>query len=189
MNNLEIFEFFKNCPKHLRVNCIEEVLIFGIRKIKEKFKRNLDPTELLKLNKKLEKTWTIDFTPNFKAPKSQLAKELPKTKLGSSRGLKENICPDTTCLPLKKMENRKTKSANFCSTQASEKELTWKKSNLGESMEKENQVIQMADEFLKNPFSKVLVINKPLLANMLIDSNLYSTIEINSPTATWASDI
>lgn len=189
MNNLEIFEFFKDCPKHLRTHCIEEILIFGIRKLKEKFKRSLDPLEMLNINKKPQKTRNIDFTPDFKCTKKQSMHERKSIKFPTSRKPSENICPDTTCLPLKNMDLRRTKSSNFCSTQASDRESMWKRPIFSESMEKENQVIQMADEFLKNPFGKISVSNRPFLTNMLIDSNLYSTIDLTSPTATWVSDL
>jgi len=190
MNNLEIFEFFKDCPKHLRTHCIEEILIFGIRKLKDKLKRNLDPSEMLSINKKKpQKIWKIDSTPEFKCTKKPTTQERNSIKFSASRKPSVNICPDTTCLPFKNIDLRRTKSSNFCSTQASDRESKWKKPIFSESMEKENHVIRMADEFLKNPFAKISVTNRPFLTNMLIDSNLYSTIDLTSPTAKWASDL
>ena len=55
---------------------------------------------------------------------------------------------------------------------------------LSESLEKECEVIRLADEFLKNPFAKTSVKSKPKVSSpcLFLDSNVFSTIEMTSPS-------
>lgn len=187
LSNPEIFEFFKDYPKHLISKCIEEVLVFGINQIKEKFNRPLSLSQLLKLNTKdLYNTQSVKML-NHKSTRKKLSHA--QTKPALPHIPKENLCPDTTCLPLK-FDCRRTQSTQyFCSTQASEKD-SHPKQDLSESLQKDLEVIKQADEFLKNPFysrtnfSSYLKKPAPVV---FIDSHLFSTIEISSPT--WNSEI
>ena len=192
--NQEIFEFFKEYPKAVRPKCIQEVLVYATRLLRKKFPNGLGLPNLLRLNEDCpEIKYPVqnkrDFTPKFKENmKKEMVQDTDRLRLITARGLKENICPDTTCLPLK-IENRRTQSTQLPYMTATKLEdsklLTWKiaENNGFESFEKESEVIRLANEFLKNPFMKVLVKhNRHDSPRFLSDSNLFSTIEMTGPS-------
>ena len=209
--NQEIFEFFKEYPNTVRPKCIQEVLVYATRLLRKKFPEGLCLSNLLKLNENCQgmnypAQNKRDFTPKFKEGiKKEVVQDTDRLRMVTARGLKENVCPDTTCLPLK-VENRRTQSTQLpymASTKMDDSKLkTWKFSANGgvadnklmtwkfnanngfESFEKESEVIRLADEFLKNPFMKMLVKHNRHESSprLLFDSNLFSTIEMNSPS-------
>jgi ribosomal protein L14E/L6E/L27E len=186
LRNAEIFEFFQDFPKHLLSKAIEEVLIFGIRMMKEKLKNRVNILKVLNINQS-SKSPEVKNKPKVFEPlkKKDLVQDTDRMRLVTCRETKENPPLDTTSLPLK-IDARRTQSNQFfASTQASVKESP----RLSESIEKDLEVMRIADEFLKNPFARVE--KKPTRKNsvVFIDSHLYSTIEISSPTPTWTSEM
>lgn len=184
--NPEIFEFFKKFPKTVRAKCIEEVLIFGIREIAKKNPGGLSLSKVFKLNENYNFQMKPDMTPKFKDPaKSEMVQDTDRMRLIKAHGMKENVCPDTTCLPLK-VENRRTKSSQLPYSNLDDFQVKTRKfQTLAESFEKESEVIRLADEFLKNPFAKALKKrHNPHSSSpgLFLDSNVFSTIEMTSPS-------
>lgn len=207
--NIEIFDFFKNFPKQIRARCIEEVLIFGIRILKEKSKNEITFDTLLRLNSQKFRPIKRELTPTLKLIDSKTQTRISDNmRMSTSRFNKENIM-DTTCLPLKN-DNRRTLSTQIDNSESSkantksnilgyfgnkkmeqqcrynqrQKKVSWGIQGMNESLEKENDVIRMADEFLKNPFSHVYA--KQISQNLspgLFDSNIFSTIDAANSTA------
>lgn len=207
--SIEIFDFFKNFPKQIRAQCIEEVLIFGIRILKEKSKNEITFDTLLRLNSQKFIHIKRNLTPTLKLidTKNQVNFS-DKMRISTSRFNKENIM-DTTCLQLKS-DNRRTLSTQIGNIESSkaklgsnilgyfgnkkmeqpcrytqrQKKVSWGLQGMNESLEKENDVIRMADEFLKNPFSHVRgKQTSQVLSPGLFDSNLFSTIDAGNSTA------
>ena len=189
LNNLEILDFFKNFPKQVRTKCIEEVLIYGIRAIKNNYSGEISLPILLKINESKIFKNSKDFTPKFKESiKKEIIQDTDRLRLNTLRGVKENVCPDTTCLPLK-IENRRAQSTQLqCSEYKRlsncDKNSVKKPNQMNESLEKESEIIRLADEFLKNPFARTIFRHKPQTSSpgLFLDSNIFSTIEIASPS-------
>lgn len=190
LGNIEIFDFFKNFPKHIRTRCIEEVLVFGIRTLKKKFKTEISFNTLLRINSKKPEPIKRELTPTLKfAYHKDPIQDTDRMRTSTIRCSRDNICMDTTCLPLK-AENRRALSTQMqflastqpCNHMQNNKKVSWDRLGLSESLEKENDVIRMADEFLKNPFSSSIAKHIPRVSSPgLFDSNVFSTIEITSP--------
>lgn len=189
LNNLEIFEFFKAYPKQFRPKCIEEVLIYGIRALKKQTNSEIPLPVLLEINGRPMINTKKDLTPKFKDSKKEILQDTDRLRLITTRKYKENIGPDTTCLPLKH-ENRRAQSTQLQTTKFKPlsagivpmgRKLDCK---LNGSLEKESEIIRLADEFLKNPFARSLTRPKPLISSpgFFLDSNVFSTIEITSPS-------
>jgi hypothetical protein len=153
ISNTQVKEFFLMFPKEARQKCMEQVLVFAVKKIKKKFKGMITLDDLIKMN---DDRIIENQTPRFKCfDENQQVKAV--IGFGPGNG-KENI--EFTQFPLK-AENRRTQSSDFNHVQMNlHKPKILRGKPLAERNKNDSEVLKLADDFLKNPFANSIIKSK-----------------------------